>query len=152
MEINDLGPLVHRAAFNLLRRDGDLLTLGASEWALAHRLAVYLETEVPGWHVDCEYDRQGTGRDLKRDGDGDPVRPDIIVHHRGATDLRANLLVLELKKREDREDWMKANEYTRPPRGRRIFQYQFGLALTLEPLGYRWYQAGRLIEPGRPTS
>lgn len=64
----------------------------------------------------------------------------------GNGELRNNLIVIELKKHEDREDWVKANEYTRPPRGPRKFQYQFGLALTLMPLGYRWYQAGKLLE------
>lgn len=82
--------------------DNDLWVLqhGPSERAVAHRLAVYVEQEFPGWSTDCEYNRQGDagGRkqvslnaySLPKD-----VDPDIIVHVRGPQG--PNLLVIEVK-------------------------------------------------------
>src|SRR5437667_909608 len=99
---------------------------GASERAVAHRLAVYLEAAVPEQiakelclSVDCEFNRHlGLGKvhtipdelvdiveDAKRKAkpvsDDDSfyffsVAPDIILHQRGIDDN--NLLVVELKK------------------------------------------------------
>jgi len=99
---------------------------GASERAVAHRLAVYLEAAVPQklqnelqLSVDCEFNRHlGLGKvhtipkklveiveDAKRkakpSSDDDSfyvfsVAPDIILHQRGIDDH--NLLVVELKK------------------------------------------------------
>jgi len=46
----------------LLARDLLLISQGISEWAIAHRLALYLELLFPGWNVDCESNRQVTSR------------------------------------------------------------------------------------------
>ena len=143
MTLDELQRLVGRAIENLFIRDSSLFTHDASEWALAHRLAVYLEHEIPGWNVDCEYNRQGAGQDPKSNADGDRVRPDICVHHRGSCDLFNNLLVIELKKLPATADLNKAREYTRRPRGRRKFQYQYGLAIVLDPVRLTWYESER---------
>lgn len=90
----------------LLRTDDYLFEVGVGERALSHRLGIYLEANFDGWHVDCEYDRDGV--DPKRivggsgnDADeGSRVLPDIVVHRRGPG---PNLLVLELKKSSNRE-------------------------------------------------
>ncbi len=70
--------------------DNDLWVLqhGPSERAVAHRLAVYIEHEFPGWSTDCEYNRQGEvgGRKkvtLNAYALPRAVDPDIIVHVRG---------------------------------------------------------------------
>lgn len=72
---------------------------------MSHRIAIYLEQEMPGYNVDCEYNHDGF--DVKRlqleqcltSADNDEavtVFPDIIVHRRGNNDH--NLLVVEMKK------------------------------------------------------
>jgi hypothetical protein len=93
----------------LLRRDRPLLRVDSSERSISHKLAQYLEPYFPGWHVDCEYNRDGA--DAKRllnanlpvdfevracDVDGATTLPDIIVHKRGRRG--PNLLVVEVKK------------------------------------------------------
>jgi hypothetical protein len=70
MNYSDLEKHMLRAIKILYARDSELLPRDASEWAVAHRLAVYLEQELPEWNVDCEYNRQGTGSDTKRNEKG----------------------------------------------------------------------------------
>lgn len=128
----------------LYSRDATLLNTDASEWAVTHRLAVYVEAEFPGWNIDCEYNRQGVSEDIKRRADGSGVRPDIIVHHRGFVELEHNLLAIEIKKGVGGKDCEKVKEYTAAPIGTRKFQYQFGLALTLEgDGGFHWFENGQ---------
>jgi hypothetical protein len=99
MTINEIKALVDRAVQTVYARDAALFKVDASEWALAHRLAVYLERSLPEWNVDCEYNRQGLGRGAKTNELGEKIRPDITVHHRGELAREHNLLVIELKKR-----------------------------------------------------
>ncbi len=89
-------------------RDRELLEDNTGERSIAHRLAVWLEHEFGGWHVDCEFNRQGdegeritkrvrASADLpeSRAGQGSTdVTPDIIVHQRRK---RWNLLAIEVK-------------------------------------------------------
>ena len=147
MNFEDLKLRVRMAIDNLYARDSKLLELDASEWALAHRLAVYLEIEIPGWNVDCEYDRQGEHLAVKTNaatvGRTGRTRPDIILHHRGELPQEHNLLVVELKKAEDAADWTKVKEFTAPPVGRREYQYEYGVAVSFLPgLELRWYANG----------
>jgi hypothetical protein len=71
----------------------------ASERAVVHGLAVYLEHAFWGWHTDCEYNRQGGRPDPKQAAlGGEPPRnvvPDIVVHLRGPNG--PNLLAVEVK-------------------------------------------------------
>src|SRR3989338_5018037 len=131
MGLPELKTRVMRAIDILYTRDSDLFSRDASEWAIAHRLAVYLEQELPGWNVDCEYNRQGPGTNPKTNEDESKIRPDIVLHHRGQTELQHNLLVIELKKAESASDLGKACEYTKAPEGGRTYQYQYGLALSV---------------------
>lgn len=98
------GAAVLRALQRFFACDADLLKLDANERTITHRFAMYLQDELPDWHVDCEYNRDG--HDPKRvslptlhprddDSDATTVFPDVIVHHRG---LEENYLVLEFKK------------------------------------------------------
>lgn len=139
-----LQEILNRAISKVLACDSELLERDASEWSIAHRLAVYLEQELPGWHVDCEYNRQGQDRDsVKRDPNGGPVRPDIVIHHRGGVEQEHNLLVIEIKKKESDSDLGKVCDYTKKPAGVRMFQYQFGLSLALKPRPkLRWFANG----------
>lgn len=144
MNFPDVESRVREAINILINRDAKLFSVEASEWALAHRLAVYLEQLIPGWHVDCEYNRQGHGQDSKMNDFGNKIRPDIILHHRGEPAIEHNLLLIEIKKREEEFDPEKVCECTAPPTVNRPFQYRYGLALSFYPktTGY-WFENGK---------
>jgi hypothetical protein len=79
----------------LVQRDGYLLEHALYEPALTHRIAVYLEGRLDGYHVDCEYDqKKGGPKNLPKYGN---ARPDILVHRRGENHP-TNLLAVEAKK------------------------------------------------------
>jgi hypothetical protein len=146
INLPELKARVRRAIDILYARDSDLFSRGASEWAIAHRLAVYLEQEIPGWNVDCEYNRQGTETNLKTNEEKRKIRPDIVLHHRGRTEMQHNLLVIELKKVESAADLGKAGEYTKAPAEARTFQYQYGLALSVSGgLKLHWFKSGEEV-------
>lgn len=147
MDHTELEEKVRFAIDLLYTHDSALLERNASEWSIAHRLAVYLEQVFPAsWNVDCEYNRQGQERDLKKMSNGGKVRPDIIIHHRGLVEATHNLLVFEIKKLETESDSGKACEYTNPPQDARRFQYQYGLALSLVPSPIlNWFRNGERI-------
>lgn len=146
MNLPELKIRVEKAINTLYSRDSKLFKYMVAEWAIAHRLAVYLEQEIPGWNVDCEYNKQGENSDAKTNVQTDRAtertRPDIILHHRGEFLPEHNLLLVELKIDEIADD-QKVKEFTRPPAGDRRFQYQYGLALSFLPkLAARWYAGG----------
>ena len=104
---------VEQAIANLLEKDRVLLQINASERAISHRLALYLQLLFGNWDVDCEYNRDlNTPKKLylelkdtlshKRGVFNNPydtnaitVFPDIVVHKR----MRPiNLLIIEIKK------------------------------------------------------
>lgn len=143
MERKELEVIVREALNTLVARDANLLDGDASEWSVAHRLAIYLEELLPGWNIDCEFNRQGDSADPKAVADGSHVRPDIVVHHRGRVDRAHNLLAVELKKQTSHVDHKKAQEYTRPPVGKRKFQYCYGLTIALnEDCNMTWFENG----------
>jgi hypothetical protein len=84
--------------------------------------------------------------DSKTNKNEDKIRLDIVLHHRGQTDLQHNLLAIELKKAESPSDRGKVREYSKAPEGTRKFQYQYGLALsvTTRPK-LRWFQSGEEV-------
>lgn len=146
MNLNQLELVVSEALNKLFARDAWLLEQDASEWAVAHRLAIYLEQSLSGWNVDCEYNRQGEGVDSKKRTEGSLVRPDIIIHHRGRLEKNHNLLAIELKKTHSDDDIDKARDYTRPPDGDREFQYRYGLAVVLEErCRIIWFENGEIV-------
>ena len=59
MEISEAELRVVRAVERLLREESDLLVRDLNERTITHRLAVQLGQEFKGWHVDCEYNRDG---------------------------------------------------------------------------------------------
>lgn len=144
MTRESLEVVVREALNRLFARDASLLTNDASEWAVAHRLAVHLEELLPGWDSDCGYNRQGAASHSKPDADGSLVRPDIVVHHRGRLEPEHNLLVVELKKQTSGTDQGKAREYTRLPAGKREFQYRHGLTIAIQQdWRMTWFANGR---------
>jgi hypothetical protein len=121
-------------------RDLKLLDIGASEWAIAHRIAVYLEEYFQGWNIDCEYNRVWLSGATKRNADGDYKRPDIVIHHRGMVEKEHNLLVIEIKVDNSSDDYTKLRDFTSPPSTHRPFQYRYGLALSFKPrLDKKWF-------------
>jgi hypothetical protein len=140
MDFETVRQKVLRAIDHLLESDAYLLKVDVNERSITHWLAVYLQEQFEGWHVDCEYNRQRD--DVKRllygceillseapsvyDTDAKTVYPDIIVHRRGRDD---NLLVVEAKKvssnTDDRFDHEKLFLY------RDQLGYRYGLFLRL---------------------
>lgn len=106
MEEQELLERLNNALQQVAEHDRSLLELDLSERCIAARLAFYLQTEIAGYVVDVEYNRDGaTPKRLHlpeecanfRNPDGEAlVVPDVIVHRRG--NAGPNILVLELKK------------------------------------------------------
>jgi len=105
--ITDCEKTIRSALRELWNKDRSLLNTDASERAICHRLAIYIENilNVCGekLNVDCEYNRMGLATPKRLIGliddknpEGKSVYPDIIIHSRN-NNLR-NVLVLEVKK------------------------------------------------------
>ena len=71
-----------------------LLAVDIYEPTISHRIAVYLEDLLPGFDIDCEYNKTLLGK--KKDIEGKKIRPDIIIHKRGTNE--DNSVILEIKK------------------------------------------------------
>jgi len=84
-------------------REAYLFEKDLGERTLTHRLAVHIESQFPGWDVDCDYNRLGErtlrlprGTIVSTDVHlGKSVYPDIVVHRRG---IPNNLLAIEVRK------------------------------------------------------
>lgn len=125
----------------------DLLIRKKMEWATAHRFAVYLEEHFPGWNVDCEYNKVGTGINSKHNSIGDHKRPDIVIHKRELSEKENNLLVIEIKmESSDNSDEEKLIDFTSTPNDNKPFQYQFGLKISFLPLKMKWFKNGQEVE------
>lgn len=112
-------PLVGTAVLNalnlLFEKDGQLLSINASEQAIAAKLAQYLQPYFPKHDVDVEYNRMGKApKKVAWSEKPEEVYPDIIVHVR-MTDT--NVLAIELKKNSNPEkkdrDILKLKAYRR---------------------------------------
>lgn len=149
MNKEDLEIILDEAVSKLYRNDEALLREGL-EWAISHRLAVYLEGNFAGWNIDCEYTKMGHKFTTKHDSNGNYKRPDIVIHKRGLTSKEKNLLVIEVKfENNDGFDFTKLMEFTSGPCNPRIFQYHYGLAISFKPeLQLNWFENGREITRG----
>lgn len=124
----------------VLEFDAALLEDGTGERCIAHRLAVYLEEEFRGWHVDCEFNRQGEEGDRRTKrvstSPGLPesrlgqrsvdVTPDIVIHRRRTT---RNLIAIEVKPSDSGEipkDREKLRKYLTDPH----LRYAFAVLVT----------------------
>jgi hypothetical protein len=140
MDLTEISNKVDRAIDMVFARDSKLFDAQASEWAIAHRLAVYLEKYFDGWNIDCEYNKVGLNGTTKHDSDGAYKRPDITIHHRGMLEKEHNLLVIEVKIKNTDADDSKLRDFTSPSNQNRPFQYQYGLALSFVPrLEKKWF-------------
>lgn len=151
------------AAIELLRSNDEyLLRKKAYEVTVAHKLATYMQTEFPCWHVDIEYDLDFhdtkdsrkrlrnivtllRAKRIKPRRVSELVRPDVIVHRREQDD---NLLVVEVKKAGNSAiglDDCKLREFTGS-----FFLYRFGLLLRFQGAKQEyseltWYEAGEVF-------
>lgn len=124
-------PAVGAAVLDSLNRlfsiDKQLLSVNASEQAIAAKIAQYLQPHFPANHIDVEYNRMGNApKKVAWSEKPDEVFPDIIVHLR---ETETNVLAIELKKDSNPEkkgkDILKLRAY------RREFGYIHGLFLRL---------------------
>jgi hypothetical protein len=123
------------------------------ERSTAHRLAVHLDSQLPEWNVDCEYDRyEQLRKELARirecsERATDYILPDIIVHHRGFNGPDNNLLVIEIKRNaaHDPCDFQKLIGLTAQAGP---FGYQFGLYINVNAGRFDcvWFHDGNQIE------
>jgi hypothetical protein len=98
-ELNRLVAALHE----FYARECHLFERDLGERSLTHRLAVRIESQFPGWDVDCDYNRLGERRLLlpkgsivsTDDGLGKSIYPDIVVHKHA---LPENLLAIEVRK------------------------------------------------------
>lgn len=149
VDFDEVQARVQAAVRCLQDNDLYLFEKDACERAIAHRFAVCLEREFPGWQVDCEYDvlppneagiainKYANLRMRRKEGkfialeekEVVSVYPDIIVHHRGTDE---NLLVIEVKKsKHDDEiafDLMKLEAYRQDGH----LQYRFALFVRFQ--------------------
>jgi hypothetical protein len=88
----------------LLERDGYLLDIDANERSITFRFAMHLQSHLPDWDVDCEFNRDGVAPKKlghlglypdSEDEEAKTVFPDVIAHRRGT---KENFLVVEFKK------------------------------------------------------
>lgn len=134
----------------LFKCDSFLLENGANERSVSHKLAVYIEAQLPpSWDVDCEYNLKGTDKKIldgikecSEEKKTDRIFPDIIIHKRN-TDY--NLLVIETKTGNSniRCDIKKLKLLTT---GIGKYHYRFGLFIKFNGLSkpvYRWFENGQ---------
>src|ERR1700753_2330696 len=118
-------------------RETFLFEKDLGERTLTHRLAVRLENQLPGWEVDCDYNRLGDrplrlprGSIVSTDDHlGKSIYPDIVVHQRA---IPSNLLAVEIRKESNHQppehDQHKLRGLTDP---HLWFAYRIGACLTL---------------------
>ncbi|MFQ5799221.1 MAG: hypothetical protein ACE5H0_11110 [Bacteroidota bacterium] len=134
----------------LEKNDFFLLRADVNERSVSHKLAEYLQAQFPGWHVDCEYNRDhDRKKQLTYPLPSEPIDslrartvfPDVIIHRRDTTD---NLLVIEMKKDansegdEELKDKNKLQAFLTPP-----YSYQYGLFIAFDNVGHsrlEWFE------------
>ena len=168
---------VNRALEKIKIHEQKIIANNISERAITHKLAEYLQIEFPDHNVDCEYNRNyELGQDvpkrlqimtslaykklMKVNHKNDisiffeqiSPYPDIIIH--GRMDNKHNLLVIEVKKNNNKSDWeidvRKLKGFTSSSNSN-IYKYKFGLHITFyvqeswkEPK-LVWYKNGKII-------
>jgi len=172
MEKQEIINMVEAAIATLNEKDCFLLKNDISEWAISHKLAVYLDELFSEFDVDCEYNGYANANNSKKylmilrdklkklgklknsDGDGELLRrsvyPDIVVHKRGKEN---NLVVIEVKKEKNNDkdfDREKLLKYTSSDCENNL-NYKFGALVIFKTVKgetsytIEWYESGRRI-------
>jgi hypothetical protein len=171
MDRKKIEEILRKCIGQLLSRDVLLIENDVSERAITHKLAEYLQLQIPELNVDCEYNRNvmkglyepkaifvlkdTTRARLTAQVALDEllelsVYPDIIVHRRGTND--ENLLIVEVKKQNSRidqgHDLSKLAAFTENSE-KNSYHYRFGVFILLETGSARprppkliWYVEG----------
>lgn len=132
---------VNTAIQIFLKNDLELLEINVNERSISHKMAEYLQSLFPEWHVDCEYNRMKNHEmsedyitktlnlpieDLKsNDTEAKTVFPDIIIHNRRNTD--DNLLAIEIKKSLNSSDEARKHDFNKL----KAFKYQLNYKYCL---------------------
>lgn len=142
----------NKALSDFITKEKYLYFYNASERAMAHRLALYLQAYFPKHYVDCEYNlnlenkqtlrkeiilasREATlynkrVRAIDEEGIAVSVFPDIIVHQRGENSH--NKIIIEIKKNnssvDSSYDKLKLKKYT----SNCSFKYDLGIFLCIK--------------------
>jgi len=143
--------VVENCLETFMKKDIFLLEHDVDERTVSHRLAFYLQSEIPEIHVDCEYNREGF--EIKKISGPKWIKPrniypDIIVHERGSNS--SNILIVEVKKYGNRDienDEIKLKAFTSEQ-----YHYNFGLLVVIytkensknDPI-LRWFKDGKEI-------
>jgi len=173
MDTQQIKEKVRDAIATLKDKDNFLFKNDISEWAISHKIAVYLNDRFPGLDVDCEYNGyaksdknkkyimilRGKIEQLGKSKDSDKderllkrlVYPDIIVHKRGE---EQNLLIIEIKKEKNKDsdfDREKIRRYTSPEYENDL-NYKLGALIIFTtgkeeiPHTIEWYEEGHKTE------
>ena len=122
-------------------RETFLLEKDFGERTLTHRLAVHIESQFPGWEVDCDYDRLGDRMVLLPHGTivstddhlGKSIYPDIVVHERATPN---NLLAIEVRKADNHQPIEHDRHKLRAMTDARVwFAYWIGAIVVLGKAG-----------------
>jgi viroplasmin and RNaseH domain-containing protein len=150
---------VNCAIKTLKERDYFLIKYRLHEETLSHRLAVYLENIFPKeYDVDCEYNKKidvqidkvedkSVRKNIQSSGSTRTIRPDITIHKRGRNNRKANLLVIQLKKKENLQGRDKDEDALRElTKQDGKYRYQYGLFLDIDndtsKITPRWFENG----------
>ncbi len=139
MQKENIESLLKSARNFFLKRDSDLLTIGANERSLTHKFAHYMQNGLGNkFDVDCEYNRYGPNpKTIDRiraiiepdtttdDTNAVTVYPDIIVHKRGAAG--PNIIIIEAKK-----DNNKGNDIEKIKVIKNEYGYEYGIFLNFD--------------------
>ena len=122
--------LLDKSISKLVKNDNHLIQTEAGELTINHRLAIYLESNLPKQHktlnVDCEYFKDITNANTtninrKENNNKKPV-PDIIIHKRGYN-FPTNYIYLEAKREKStKEDISKIQSFIKDK-----YCYKFGV-------------------------
>lgn len=142
----DVDDILERVCERFMHDDRELLSSRAHERTVTHRIALYLQCLFPGWHVDCEYNRQGVDVDPKIDSSRKRRFPDIIIHRRGTND---NLLVIEAKPK-----WARSSSISKDREKLRRMVEAFGYRRAFLLFysdgcdGKVWFEEQKAAQPG----
>ncbi len=167
MTPNEIKKILNESIKELLEKDSCLLEVDVSERAITHKLAEYLQRQIPYLNVDCEYNRNTSQGNIKSKGiiikpepksiislRGERIStfPDIIVHRRMRND--ENLLIVEVKKRKARasceNDFRKLKAFTENTE-RNSYHFKYGVFILLntgnekpQKTEVTWFREGRI--------
>lgn len=151
MPEHELIAVVKTAIKRLYTDDEGLIRRDLCERCLTHRLAFYLQVFLPGYFVDCEFNKSfykdRVDRKVLSNIHGNYV--DIIVHKR-SNNYGENLLCFEIKKSKNKKDRDKDREnlriLTAPDRFAYLLGFYVILGKTYQETKLELYDNSRFIK------